>query len=144
MVLCEAAIKDEGVSHHYLPPGRLATAPAGLTAVLGAAMTQAGLAFRTGTSWTIDTPYRETIDEVRHYQAEGVLCVEMEAAGLFAVAEVRGLQLASAFVISDSLAELGPEHQLPLPGGVRPGRRVSGCGGSPAGPRAGIARADSR
>jgi uridine phosphorylase len=85
MVLCEAAIRDEGVSHHY---------------------PQAGLEFRTGTSWTIDTPYRETIDEVRHYQAEGVLCVEMEAAGLFAVAEVRGLELASAFVISDSLAEL--------------------------------------
>lgn len=106
MVLCEAAIRDEGVSHHYLPPGRLATAPAGLTAALGTAMTQAGLRFRAGTSWTIDTPYRETIDEVRHYQAEGVLCVEMEAAGLFAVAEVRGLSLASAFVISDSLAEL--------------------------------------
>jgi len=32
--------------------------------------------------------------------------VEMEAAALFAVAEVRGLRLASAFVISDSLAEL--------------------------------------
>jgi hypothetical protein len=29
MVLCEAAIRDEGVSHHYLPPGRLATAAAG-------------------------------------------------------------------------------------------------------------------
>jgi len=106
MVLCEAAIRDEGVSHHYLPPGRLATAPAGPTAALGTAMTQAGLEFRTGTAWTIDTPYRETVDEVRHYQAEGVLCVEMEAAGLFAVAEVRGLELASAFVISDSLAEL--------------------------------------
>ena len=106
LVLCEAAVRDEGVSHHYLPPGRLAVAPAGRTAALGAAMRQAGHQFRTGTSWTIDTPYRETIDEVRHYQAEGVLCVEMEAAALFAVAQVRGLQLASAFVISDSLAEL--------------------------------------
>jgi uridine phosphorylase len=106
MVLCEAAIRDEGVSHHYLPPGRLAAAPARPTAALGTAMTRAGLEFRTGISWTIDTPYRETIEEVRHYQAEGVLCVEMEAAGLFAVAGVRGLRLASAFVISDSLAEL--------------------------------------
>ena len=44
--------------------------------------------------------------EARHYQAEGVLCVEMEAAALFAVAQVRGLPLASAFVISDSLADL--------------------------------------
>jgi len=106
LVLCEAAVRDEGVSHHYLPPGRLAVAPAGMTAAMEAAMRGAGHRFRTGASWTIDTPYRETIDEVRHYQAEGVLCVEMEAAALFAVAEIRGLQLASAFVISDSLAEL--------------------------------------
>jgi uridine phosphorylase len=52
---------------------------------------------------------------VRHYQAEGVLCVEMEAAALFAVAEVRGLRLASAFVISDSLAESGLELAFRLP-----------------------------
>jgi hypothetical protein len=36
LVLCEAAVRDEGVSHHYLPPGRLAVAPAGMTAALGA------------------------------------------------------------------------------------------------------------
>jgi uridine phosphorylase len=106
LVLCEASIRDEGVSHHYLPPARLATAPAGMTAALGTAMEQSGLTFRAGVSWTIDAPYRETVAEARHYQAEGVLCVEMEAAALFAVAEVRGLQLASAFVISDSLADL--------------------------------------
>ena len=35
-----------------------------------------------------------------------VLGVEMEAAALFAVAQVRGLPLATAFVISDSLADL--------------------------------------
>ena len=77
-----------------------------MTAALGAALRESGLAFRPGVSWTIDAPYRETVAEARHYQAEGVLCVEMEAAALFAVAEVRGLRLASAFVISDSLAEL--------------------------------------
>jgi uridine phosphorylase len=106
LVLCEAAVRDEGVSHHYLPPGKLATAPAEMTATLGAALRESGLAFRPGVSWTIDAPYRETVAEARHYQAEGVLCVEMEAAALFAVAEVRGLRLASAFVISDSLADL--------------------------------------
>jgi nucleoside phosphorylase len=106
LVLCQAAIRDEGVSHHYLPPARLATAQAEMTAALGTALRESGLAFRPGVSWTIDAPYRETVAEARHYQAEGVLCVEMEAAALFAVAEVRGLRLASAFVISDSLAEL--------------------------------------
>lgn len=106
LVLCEAAIRDEGVSHHYLPPAKLATADTDLTSALRAAMTVRGLRFRAGTSWTIDTPYRETVAEARHYQAENVLCVEMEAAALFAVAEVRGLRLASAFTISDSLADL--------------------------------------
>jgi len=60
LVLCEAAIRDEGVSHHYLPPARLARAPAPMSAALGAAMTEAGLTFRTGISWTIDTPYRRS------------------------------------------------------------------------------------
>lgn len=106
LVLCESAIRDEGVSHHYLPAGKLATATPDLTAALAAGLQQAGATFRAGTSWTIDTPYRETVAEARHYQAEGVLCVEMEAAALFAVAEVRGLRMASAFVISDSLADL--------------------------------------
>ena len=112
LVLCEAAIRDEGVSHHYLPPAKLATADAGMTAALGAALGQVGVPFQTGTSWTIDTPYRETVAEARHYQAEGVLCVEMEAAALFAVAEVRGLQVSSAFTISDSLADLAWDPQF--------------------------------
>ena len=56
-------------------------------------------------TWTIDTPYRETIDEVRHYQADGVLTVEMEAAALFAVGVHRGVDVAAAFVISDLLTE---------------------------------------
>jgi uridine phosphorylase len=106
LVLCEAAIRDEGVSHHYLPPAKLATASAELTAALGGALRHAGATYRAGTSWTIDTPYRETVAEARLYQSEGVLCVEMEAAALFAVAEVRRVQVASAFTISDSLAEL--------------------------------------
>jgi nucleoside phosphorylase len=92
-----------------------------MTALFGGAIGQTGAAFRTGTCWTIDAPYRETVAEVRHYRSDGVLCVEMEAAALFAVAEVRSLDLASGFVISDSLAELvwdpqfhGPEVQAGL------------------------------
>jgi uridine phosphorylase len=115
LVLCEAAIRDEGVSHHYLPPSKLVAAQASMSAALKTALTQAGVAFRAGNSWTIDTPYRETVAEARRYQSEGVLCVEMEAAALFAVAEVRGLQVASAFAISDSLADLAWNPQFHEP-----------------------------
>jgi uridine phosphorylase len=115
LVLCGSAIRDEGVSHHYLPAAKLAKATPDLAAALAAGLRQVGATFRAGTSWTIDTPYRETVAEARQYQAEGVLCVEMEAAALFAVAEVRGLRIASAFVISDSLSDLvwNPQFHAP-------------------------------
>jgi uridine phosphorylase len=59
-----------------------------------------------GATWTTDAPYRETLEEVRQYQSEGVQVVEMESAGLFAIGQVRGIQTASVVVIMDSLAGL--------------------------------------
>jgi uridine phosphorylase len=106
IVVCDRAIRDEGVSHHYLPPARHATPSEALTHRLRSALDAAGRPYRVGTSWTIDAPYRETFAEVKHYQREGVLTVEMEAAALFAVAERRGIELAAMFTISDSLADL--------------------------------------
>jgi uridine phosphorylase len=106
IVICDRAIRDEGVSHHYLAPARYAHASSTLTDQLEAAVRASGVNPTRGASWTIDTPYRETVEEARHYQVEGVLAVEMEAAALFSVAAYRGVHLAAAFAISDSLAEL--------------------------------------
>jgi uridine phosphorylase len=64
-----------------------------------------GVAYSSGCAWTIDTPYRETAEEARRYQQEGVICVEMEAAALFSVATWGPVQVSSAFVISDLLAD---------------------------------------
>ena len=106
LVVCDRAVRDEGVSHHYLPPGKYACADMALTARLIQTLTAAGHTPTIGTSWTIDAPYRETKAEVRAYQQEGVACVEMEAAALFAVAQHRGVALGAMFTISDSLASL--------------------------------------
>jgi uridine phosphorylase len=105
IVLCTSAVRDEGVSHHYLPAHAQAEASPDFTEAVATALTRRQASFRRGATWTIDTPYRETIDEVRHYRAAGVLTVEMEAAALFAVATVRGVSAASAFVLSDLLGE---------------------------------------
>jgi uridine phosphorylase len=104
VVVCGEAVRDEGVSHHYVPPGRTVCPSAALTDALRQSLTRAGVAFTDGPTWTIDTPYRETVEEVRHYQADGVLTVEMEAAALFAVGAYRGVDVAAAFAISDLLA----------------------------------------
>lgn len=106
LVLCEAAIRDEGTSYHYLPPAKYARSSVDLTQRLRESLIHSGNKIFTGTSWSVDAPYRETTDEVRQYQSEGVLTVEMEAAALFAVAQYRNVALAAVFVISDSLAEL--------------------------------------
>ena len=111
-VLCERSIRDEGVSHHYLAPAKYAEASPALTETLGQSLREEGVEPMRGTSWTIDTPFRETVAEAKHYQEEGVLTVEMEAAAVFAVAQYRRVDLASAFVISDSLADLVWEPQF--------------------------------
>lgn len=105
IVVCDRAIRDEGTSHHYLPPDTYAHASPAMTGRLKDALTSTGTPYSVGTSWTIDAPYRETVAEVQHYQAEGVLTVEMEAAALFAVAAYRGVEMGSLLTISDSLAD---------------------------------------
>ena len=106
IIVCNRAIRDEGVSYHYLEAAKYASPSQRLTALLVQALEQAGHIPIQGTTWTMDTLFRETIAEVRQYQQEGVMTVEMEAAALFAVAQYRGVDMAAAFVISDSLAEL--------------------------------------
>jgi uridine phosphorylase len=106
LVVCDAAVRDEGVSHHYLPPARFAHPSDGLTRELVTRLTNNGHAFKIGPTWTVDAPYRETLEELRHYRDEGVLTVEMEAAALFAVAAHRGFEVAAGFVLSDTLSEL--------------------------------------
>ena len=107
IVVCDRAIRDEGTSHHYLPPDTYAHASPAATARLVDALQATGTPHSVGTSWTTDAPpYRETIAEVRHYQAAGVLAVEMEAAALFAVAAYRGVEMGALLTISDTLGDL--------------------------------------
>jgi uridine phosphorylase len=102
-VVCTGAIRDEGVSHHYAPAEKFAWPSEMLTRRLAQALTVRSTAPQEGLAWTIDAPYRETVAEARSYQAEGVVCVEMEAAALFTVGRYRGVDVAAAFAISDHL-----------------------------------------
>jgi len=106
IVVCDQAIRDDGTSHHYLPPGRSVCASDELVERLQSAIHGLGMDCRVGSTWTTDAPYRETLEEVRQYQSEGVQVVEMESAGLFAIGQVRGVQTASVVVVMDSLANL--------------------------------------
>jgi len=103
VVLCTGAIRDEGVSHHYLPAARYAYPTPGLTDELRQALVSSGAAFSEGPTWTLDAVYRETVEEALAYRDEGVVTVEMEAAALFTIAHVRGVDVAAIFTVSDHL-----------------------------------------
>ncbi len=111
IVIADRALRDEGTSYHYLAPARDVQASPQLVSHLQAALAEGGLPSVVGAVWSTDAPYRETREEAELYGREGVKAVDMESAGLFAAAQVRGREAASVFVIGDSLA--GPRWSAP-------------------------------
>ena len=105
IIVVDQAIRDDGVSQHYLPPARYVASDPQLADQLASAIQARGGACTRGATWTTAAPFRETVEEVREYQAEGVKTVEMESAGLFTVGQVRNIPTVSVVVGMDSLAE---------------------------------------
>ncbi len=85
-VAIERALRDEGTSYHYLAPSRFAEADPRLLKRVLPALMATGVPLHVGDSWTTDAPFRETEAKVAKRRAEGLLTVEMEAAGLYAFA----------------------------------------------------------
>ncbi|MFX1512277.1 MAG: nucleoside phosphorylase [Promethearchaeota archaeon] len=115
IILCDKAIRDEGTSHHYLPSEKYVYPSKVMKqAIENTINSIGGITYVSGTTWTTDAPYRETIAEVAQYQEEGVITVDMEAAALFAVAEYRKVEVGAIFTISDYLGELEWKPQFHL------------------------------
>jgi uridine phosphorylase len=104
VVVPTSAVRDEGTSYHYLPPGReAAPSPEGVAAI-ETALRQHDVPYRLGKTWTTDGLYRETREKTRLRAEEGCLTVEMEAAAFFAVAQFRGVQFAQLLYGGDDLS----------------------------------------
>ncbi len=91
VVILASAVRDEGTSYHYLPPTREVAASPRAVSVLETVLTERGLPYLTGKTWTIDALYRETPARRARRIADGCQVVEMEAAAFFAVAQFRGV-----------------------------------------------------
>lgn len=89
-ILIEAALRDEGTSHHYLPPAEFAHADPALLARLQGALDDLPVPVDRGSTWTTDAPFRETAAAIAANTARGLMAVEMEAAALYAFARARG------------------------------------------------------
>lgn len=104
LIVVSSAIRDEGVSYHYLPAGREVAANPNVVNALVSIMNERELPYRVGKTWTTDAPYRETVNKIRRRREEGCLTVEMESAALIAVAQFRNVILGQALYGGDDLS----------------------------------------
>jgi uridine phosphorylase len=88
-VLIDKALRDEGTSYHYLPPGEFSHADEGLLARMDGAFAALRVPVERGAAWTTDAPFRETAETIAAMGHKGLLAVEMEAAALYAFAAAR-------------------------------------------------------
>ena len=105
IVLCQEALCDDGTSPCYT--ARDTSRPnKTLFAKLAKQLQADKQNFHTGRNWTTDAIFRETKEEVKHYQKKDVLTVEMETAAFYAICAKRKVKGAAAFVVSDCLYNL--------------------------------------
>jgi uridine phosphorylase len=104
LIVVSGAVRDEGVSYHYLPPSREVTANPLAVHALEKALNDQGIPYRIGKTWTTDAPYRETVKKIETRKGEGCLTVEMESAALIAVAQFRNALFGQVLYGGDDLS----------------------------------------
>ena len=102
IVLCAGALADDGVSAQYVPHEVLFPAKV-MMQRFAKQLDKQGLNYHVGPTWTTDAIFRETKEEVAHYQKKNILTVEMEASAFFAICERKKVKGAACFAISDEL-----------------------------------------
>ncbi|MBW4438272.1 MAG: nucleoside phosphorylase [Pleurocapsa minor GSE-CHR-MK-17-07R] len=111
VVVPTSAMRDEGLSYHYLPASRTVDAHAGMTAHIRATLERHHVPYVAGLTWTTDALYRETTAKIAARRAEGCLTVEMEAAAFFAVAQFRGVPFGQILYGGDDLGGDAWDHR---------------------------------
>jgi len=116
VLLPTEAVRDEGVSYHYLPPDEEVRATPTLLGALEGSFADAGLETSRGPTWTTSALYRETLPEIEHYREAGFVSAGMESAAVWAVAAYRGADAATVHHVDGYLSgdrNAGGERDLP-------------------------------
>ena len=107
LLLPTAAIRDEGLSYHYIPAAdEIELNPEDLQACREA-MNELGVSFAEGKTWTTDAFFRETRAKAARRREQGCISVEMECASLAAVAQFRDAHFAEFFYATDTVDDAG-------------------------------------
>ncbi|HZM80637.1 MAG TPA: nucleoside phosphorylase [Candidatus Limnocylindrales bacterium] len=110
-VLIDRALRDEGTSSHYQPPARWSQLDSEIRSRLDGAFDHLVEPVLSGASWTTDAPYRETATAIAAAEADGIVCVEMEAAALYAYATARQRRIVCLAHITNTMATQGDDFE---------------------------------
>lgn len=105
LIIPTAALRDEGVSYHYLPASDQVEQASDVVDILCKVMKSHGEATYRGKVWTTDAIYRETVAKMQRRKEQGCIAVDMECASALAVARFRGVKFGQFFYTEDLLTE---------------------------------------
>ena len=120
LVVAEAALASDGTSRALGAGGRVA-ADSELVEALQAA---AGAGARSGLIATSDLFYDPDPERARAWVRDGALAIEMEAATLLRVGELRGIAVGCLLAVTDTFDGDGERHRLDAAGVVTAGERL--------------------
>ncbi len=104
LIVPTSAVRDEGTSFHYAPPGRETHPSKEAVAAIQTTLDKHGVPYELGKTWTTDAFFRETPAKVARRKAEDCLTVDMEASAFFAVAKFRGVQFGQILYAADDVS----------------------------------------
>ena len=104
LIIPTSAIRDEGVSYHYLAPAREVECNPEVVGKIEEEFHEYKIDYIKAKTWTTDSFYRETEKKVELRKSEGCVTVEMEAAAFFAVAKFRNVKLGQILYGGDDLS----------------------------------------
>ena len=101
IILPAVALRDEGTSYHYAPPGDEVAYNESLLIKLEAIFDKHNIEHIRTKSWTTDAFYRETPDKVKRRLAAGAKVVDMEASAIMAWSQFRKSKVYQFFYTAD-------------------------------------------
>lgn len=104
VMIVKSAIRQEGLSYHYVKPSREIEADYELVLKVEKELKEHGIQPLIGKTWTTDSMFRETKKLVEKRKKEGAITVEMECASLLAVAQFRKIELCQLVCAGDDVS----------------------------------------
>ena len=101
IIIPSSSYRDEGLSYHYVKPSDYIEIKNHRK--IEKILSDNNIDYVVGKCWTTDGIYRETINNVEKRRKDGCIAVEMESAGLEAVADYLGIDYYTFFLTGDLL-----------------------------------------